>query len=98
MTFEQLDTFIKEKATSAPNLGKSLKLALDEGTIHIDMTQEPAVVTNEDKDADTTVTTNVETLDKLRKGDLNPMMAMMGGKVKIKGDMGLALKLQGLLS
>jgi len=26
------------------------------------------------------------------------MMAMMGGKIKIKGDMSLAMKLQGLLS
>ena len=34
----------------------------------------------------------------LFNGDFNPMMAMMGGKIKIKGDMGLAMKLQGLLS
>ena len=98
MTFEQFDAAVKEKAAAAPNLGKTLKLDLGEGIIHIDMSQEPAVVTNEDKDADTVVTTTVDTLDALRKGDLNPMMAMMGGKIKIKGDMGLAMKLQGLLS
>jgi putative sterol carrier protein len=34
---------------------------------------------------------------KLKTGDLNPMMAVMSGKVKIKGDMGLAMKLQSLL-
>ena len=28
----------------------------------------------------------------LQSGDLNPMMAVMGGKVKIGGDMGLAKK------
>lgn len=99
MTFEEFNAGVAKAGEKAPNLGKSLKLNLDEGIIHIDMTGDNgAVVTNEDKDADTVVTTNVETLDALRTGKLNPMMAMMGGKVKIKGDMGLAMKLQGLLS
>lgn len=31
------------------------------------------------------------------KGDLNPMQAFMSGKLKIQGDMGLAMKLQSLL-
>lgn len=98
MTFEEFDAGVKAAAAKAPKLGKSLKLDLGEGIIHIDMTEENAVITNEDKEADTVVTTTVDTLDKLRTGDLNPMMAMMGGKIKIKGDMGLAMKLQGLLS
>jgi putative sterol carrier protein len=33
----------------------------------------------------------------LKNGDLNPMMAVMGGKIKISGDMGLAMKVQSLL-
>ncbi|MEL7161986.1 MAG: SCP2 sterol-binding domain-containing protein [Bacteroidota bacterium] len=97
MTFQEFDETVKAKAGSAPNLGKSIKLDLGEGIIHIDMTQEPAVVTNEDKEADTVVTTTVDTLEGMRTGKINPMMAMMGGKIKIKGDMGLAMKLQGLL-
>lgn len=32
----------------------------------------------------------------LVNGDLNAMMAFMQGKVKVKGDMGLALKLQAM--
>ncbi|OLO25174.1 sterol carrier protein [Alkalihalophilus pseudofirmus] len=34
---------------------------------------------------------------KLVGGKLNPTMAFMSGKLKIKGDMGLALKLQNVL-
>lgn len=98
MTFEEFDAAVKAAAAKAPKLGKSLKLDLGEGFIHIDMTGDEAVITNEDAEADTVVITTVETLDALRKGNLNPMMAMMGGKIKIKGDMGLAMKLQGLLS
>ena len=61
------------------------------------LTGDEARVSNEDKDADTVVVTTVEVLNKLRSGELNAMMAMMSGKVKIKGDMGLAMQLQGLL-
>ena len=32
------------------------------------------------------------------KGELNPMQAFMSGKLKVQGDMSLALKLQSLLS
>ncbi|NJC26857.1 SCP2 sterol-binding domain-containing protein [Neolewinella antarctica] len=99
MTFEEFKEGVTKAGAKAPNLGKSLKLSLDEGTIFIDMTNDGgAVVTEDDKEADTVVTTDVDTLDQLRTGKLNPMMAMMGGKVKIKGDMGLAMKLQSLLS
>ncbi|MCP9235648.1 SCP2 sterol-binding domain-containing protein [Lewinella sp. JB7] len=98
MTFQELNDGVTKAAANAPNLGKSIKLQLDEGVIFIDMTGDQAKVSNEDKEADTTVTTTVDVLDQLRNGKINPMMAMMSGKVKIKGDMGLAMKLQGLLS
>lgn len=81
-----------------PTLGKSLKFQFDEGIVYLDLTGEEAVITNDDKEADTTIITSLETLDGLRKGKVNPMMAVMSGKVKIKGDMGLAMKLQSLLS
>lgn len=35
---------------------------------------------------------------KLATGDLKPTMAFMMGKIKVKGDMSLALKLQSLLA
>lgn len=97
MTFDEYHARVAEAAANAPQLGKSIKLKLDEGTIHIDLTGEQAVVTKEDKEADTTVVSTIDSLEKMRKGELNPMMAMMTQKVKIEGDMGLAMKLQSLL-
>lgn len=43
-----------------------------------------------------TITATAENYIALVNGDLNAMMAFMQGKVKVKGDMGLALKLQAM--
>ena len=98
MSLEQVTEEFRRRAGKAPNLGKSLKFVFDEGVVHMDLSEDDATVTNDDKEADCTITTSLDTLNKLRKGELNPMMAVMSGKVKIKGDMGLAMKLQSLLS
>jgi putative sterol carrier protein len=47
-------------------------------------------------DADAVITTSEETFQKIVDGEQNPTSAYMTGKLKIKGDMGAALKLQKL--
>ena len=47
-------------------------------------------------DADTTITASSETFEKIIAGEQNPTTAYMTGKLKIKGDMGAAMKLQKL--
>jgi putative sterol carrier protein len=47
-------------------------------------------------DADATISTSGETFEKIVAGDQNPTTAYMTGKLKIKGDMGAAMKLQKL--
>jgi len=44
-----------------------------------------------------TMKTSTEIAEKLLGGSLNPMMAVMTGKIKISGDMALGMKLFGLL-
>jgi len=46
--------------------------------------------------ADATLTTSGETFGKIVAGEQNPTTAYMTGKLKIKGDMGAAMKLQKL--
>lgn len=89
---------LNEQAQSADPIGATIKFEIDDHIVFIDGTGGANVISQDNKDADCTITTSVETLMKLKSGDLNPMMAVMGGKVKIKGDMGLAMKLQSLLS
>ena len=45
---------------------------------------------------DCTISTTSETFEKVVKGEQNPTAAYMSGKLKIKGDMGAAMKLQKL--
>ena len=47
-------------------------------------------------EADCTLSASEDTLVKIAKGEANPTTAYMTGKLKIKGDMGAALKLQKL--
>ncbi len=88
---------IQERAAKADAIGNSLKFNFGEEVIHIDGTGDQNVVTKEDKEADCTVKITEENFKALVSGDLNPMMAFMSGKIKIDGDMGVAMKLQSLL-
>ena len=47
-------------------------------------------------DADATITASEENFQKIVSGEQNPTTAYMTGKLKIKGDMGAAMKLQKL--
>ena len=96
-TSEMLAQFKKQAASAAP-IGATLKMLVDDQIIFIDGTVDTNVVSQEDRDADCTVTASKETMEALRSGDLNPMMAVMSGKIKISGDMSIATKLQDLMS
>ena len=48
------------------------------------------------EDADAVITTSDETFERIISGDQNPTSAYMTGKLKVKGDMGAAMKLQKL--
>ncbi len=98
MQLPEITEQFRKQAEKAASIGKTLKFQLDEGPVFIDLTGETPQVTNEDKEADCTIKTSLATIEKLRNGDLNPMTAMMTGKLKISGDMSVALKLQSLLS
>jgi len=63
------------------------KVDVDDGTI---------TVTEGGGDADATISTSEETFQKIIEGDQNPTSAYMTGKLKVKGDMGAAMKLQKL--
>ena len=53
-------------------------------------------VTEGGEDADAVISTSEETFEKIVSGEQNATSAYMTGKLKVKGDMGAAMKLQKL--
>lgn len=66
------------------------------GTWKVDVRDGGVTVTEGGDGADCTISTSEETFEKIVSGDQNPTTAYMTGKLKVKGDMGAALKLQKL--
>ena len=93
MTLQELTDQIRTKVTHADSINATAKLVTDQGVVFIDATQSPALVSNDDKPADCDLHVSIDNLVKMSNGDLNPMMAVMTGKLKIKGDMGIAMKM-----
>ena len=96
MSFQVVVDQINKQAENIEPLGATFKIRIDDSVVFIDGTGDSNQVSMDDKDADCTVTTSVDAIEKLRSGALNPMMAVTSGKIKIKGDMSLAMKLQSL--
>ena len=66
------------------------------GTWKVDVQDGSVSVTEGDGDADATISASEETFEQIASGDLNATTAYMTGKLKVKGDMGAAMKLQKL--
>ena len=98
MSIEATTTKVKELAASSDPLGSSVKFVFNggEGSVYLDGKGEENTVSNEDKEADCTVNIDLEDFNALMSGDLDPMGAFMGGKLRIDGDMGVAMKLSSL--
>jgi putative sterol carrier protein len=77
--------------------GKRVKLDFgDEGTVMLDGIA--STVTEEDGAADTTLKVAWADWEDMSAGKLDGMTAFMQGKLKVEGDMGNAMQLQGVLA
>lgn len=75
-----------------------------EGTAKFEIEGEGSIMVDEngvregDDEADVTMIASVETFQGIMEGDVNPTMAFMSGKLRIEGNMGMAMKLGSALS
>ena len=76
---------------STPALGKTLKFVVGEKTIFIDGTNAKNRSNNVDLLADCTITLSPATFQDLLSGKVKTMIAFRSGKLKVKGDMGVAM-------
>lgn len=98
MDLETATDKIRQKIAQAPHIKAKVKFDFgDDGLIFIDSTQDPPALSHEDAEADTTLSCSLDTFAALLEGRQDPNIAFMMGKLKIKGSMGLAMKLNGIL-
>ena len=77
-------------------MGSKVKFVFQDGCVFIDDTVNPPIVNNEDSDAHCTITINNDDFKKLLDKELSSMGAFMSGKMKIDGDMTVAMKLSSM--
>jgi putative sterol carrier protein len=93
-TVSEITERLRAALTDQPGLEKSLKVDFKgEGFIHVD----GRTVTNDDGPADCTVVVAREDLLAMARGQLDPMGAMLRGRLRITGDMSVAMRLQTML-
>lgn len=93
-----LEELSDKLVTRLGSFGHTVKFDFEEdGLLYIDATQSPPVASQSDEDAEVTLTTSLETFEKIVSGAQDPNIAFMMGKLKVKGSMGLALKLNSIL-
>ena len=63
----------------------------------IDGTGEQNIMNAENHDADCTVIMSLDTYVKLQRKEIKPMIATLKGKLRVKGDLGVARKLKQLM-
>ncbi|MCF6171507.1 MAG: SCP2 sterol-binding domain-containing protein [Bacteroidales bacterium] len=97
METEQIRKELTENVKKIAPLGKKLKFKLDEDFILIDGTGDENLVTDKNEEANCTIIMSKETYGKLQRKEIKPMMATLTGKIKVKGDIGLAQKLKQLM-
>jgi putative sterol carrier protein len=96
---QKIITEMGERLGGNSGLGGTLKFDFgDPGSVYIDGKSSPnSVADGAGKAADCTITVSLETFEKMVKGELDGTSAFMQGKLRVAGDMGLAMKLGPIL-
>jgi len=93
--FEKLPSRVIPEKTVGMN--NSFVFAIDgAGTWTVKVADGAVTVDEGDTGGDCTISTSADVFEKIVDGRQNPTAAYMMGKLKIKGDMGAAMKLQKL--
>lgn len=95
-TLDKLAANIQSLAGKAAPLGHTLKFDFGSEQLMIDGTGTSNIVSTTDQIADCAVSISREDFQALMTGSLDPMSAFMTGKIKISGNMNVAMKLQAL--
>ena len=99
MSAKEFFDSLESRVDSAKTAGMNNSYLFDiegAGTWKVNVKDGNVAVTEGVEDADVTISTSEETFEKITSGEQNATSAYMTGKLKVKGDMGAAMKLQKL--
>tara|TARA_B100000886_G_scaffold195308_1_gene134584 strand:+ start:544 stop:852 length:309 start_codon:yes stop_codon:yes gene_type:complete len=93
-----LVSIVKERAEGKDLsvLGGSVKFVVDENVVVID--GDSGEISSDDNEATCTISTDADTMQSIMDGSSSPQAAFMTGKLKVAGDMSIALKVQSVIS
>jgi putative sterol carrier protein len=95
MSLESCTQAIRTKVGTDSGLDATLKFDMgDDGVIVIDGKSTPNSVSNTSVDTDCTVGITLDNLQAMLDGELDPATGFMAGKLKVSGDMSVAMRLQ----
>ena len=77
-------------------LGGSVKFVVDENVVFIDGNS--GDISSDDNEATCIISTDADTMQSIMDGSSSPQAAFMTGKLKVSGDMSIALKVQSVIS
>ena len=98
-TVAEFTEAVRGRLGNNAGLDAAIKIVFDDGAVvFIDGKSVPNSVSSGDGTADVTLRLAIETLNQLYRKELNPMMGVMSGKIKIEGNPMAAMKLDKLWS
>jgi putative sterol carrier protein len=94
MNVAQLTERVRSAVGVESGLDATIKFNFgDEGVIYIDGKSKPNAVTNDNRDSQIVISFTPETLTRILDKQLNPKVALMTGKMKLRGDLRIAMRL-----
>lgn len=95
MTYDEILNRFSSAGVTVP--GKKVKFDFaDSGKIFLDGVDNK--VSSDDAAADTTIKVKLEDFVAMAQGQLDPTAAFMQGKLRVEGDMGVAMQLQSVMA
>lgn len=98
MNLETVTEALRQRVGNDSGLNATVKFDFGpDGVIFVDGASTPNTVSNEDREAACTIAISLDDFKSMSLGEIDPATAFMMGKLKVSGDMGIAMRLSSVL-